>query len=221
MNTPFKDSLLTELPLVLILRGFSRNQVRPIVQACQKGGLRNLEITMNSDEPEAQIQEAIQLSGGQMNIGAGTVTDLRSLERAREAGANFIVTPTLDLKVLQSCKQAQLPIFPGALTPTEVLTAWEAGARMIKIFPSNLTGPRFIKALKGPFPNIPLMPTGGVNLNTIQDYLNAGASGFGIGSPVLNLERIQARDWAWLTDQVRSFRKIYQDFQPPNPVSRQ
>ena len=173
---------------------------------------------MNSHEPEHQIQEAIQAANGNMNIGAGTVTDVATLERAAQAGASFIVTPTLDLDVMATCKQAKLPIFPGALTPTEIHTAWEAGARMIKIFPSNLTGPSFIKAIKGPFPSIPLMPTGGVNLKTIKDYLKAGAAGFGIGSPVLNLERIQARDWNWLTDQVLAFQKIYTDFKAETSI---
>ena len=83
---------------------------------------------------------------------------------------------------------------------------------MVKVFPSHIHGPKYIKALRGPFPDIPLMPTGGVNLDTIGDYLKAGASGFGIGSPVLNPERIRAKDWAWLTDQVERFREIYSDF---------
>ena len=213
MSSPFNDSRLSELPLVLILRGFDLSQVAPIVRACQRGGLTNLEITMNSQAPEDQIREAIQAAAGNMNIGAGTVTDLPTLDRAAQAGANFVVTPTLDLEVMASCRQRALPVFPGALTPTEIHTAWEAGARMIKIFPSNLTGPGFIKAIKGPFPHIPLMPTGGVNLDTIKDYLKAGAAGFGIGSPVLNLERIRAQDWNWLTDQVLAFREIYTDFQ--------
>ena len=213
MSSKFSDSRLTSLPLVLILRGFDTTQVRPIVTACQQGGLKNLEITMNSVHPEAQIQEAIQASNGQMNIGAGTVTTPKALEAAQSAGASFIVTPTLDLSVMKGCQQAGLPVFPGALTPTEIHTAWEACARMVKIFPSNLTGPGFIKAIRGPFPKIQLMPTGGVNLNTIKDYLAVGASGFGIGSPVLNMDRIRAKDWGWLTDQVQAFEAIYQEFQ--------
>lgn len=172
----------------------------------------NLEITMNSIRPDLQIREAIQAADGQMNIGAGTVTNRKELDAAQGAGASFIVTPTLDMSIMKACQQASLPIFPGAMTPTEIHTAWQAGARMVKIFPSNLMGPGFVKAVRGPFPNIQLMPTGGVNLKTIKDYLTAGASGFGIGSPVLNLDRIKAKDWNWLTEQVEAFQEIYQAF---------
>jgi 2-dehydro-3-deoxyphosphogluconate aldolase/(4S)-4-hydroxy-2-oxoglutarate aldolase len=216
MPAQFDDSRLQSLPLVLILRGFDIEQVAPIVNACKRGGLTNLEITMNSTNPEQQIQEAIQAAGNEMNIGAGTVTNMTKLEAAQNAGANFIVTPTLDLKIMKACKESSLPIFPGALTPTENHTAWKAGARMVKIFPSNLTGPGFIKAIRGPFPNIQLMPTGGVNLKTIKDYLAAGATGFGIGSPVLNMDRIKAKDWNWLTEQVQAFQEIYQAFKTPS-----
>ena len=205
----FNDQHLSALPFVLILRGFEIDQVGPIVTACRRGGLKNLEITMNSKQPEAQIKEAIQSAGGEMNIGAGTVTERAKLETATQAGATFIVTPNLNLDIVNACQDGNLPIFPGAMTPTEIHTAWQAGARMVKIFPSNLLGPKFIKALGGPFPNIPLMPTGGVNLGTIKDYLTAGASGFGIGSPMLNRERIQNKDWNWITDQVFAFREIY------------
>lgn len=209
MSQPFQDNRLTQLPLVVILRGFAIEEVGPIVKACRQGGLLNLEITMNSDSPASQIQEAIQASEGQMNVGAGTVTNRKLLDTALTAGASFVVTPTLDLNVMSACREAAVPMFPGAWTPTEMYTAWQAGARMVKVFPSNITGPGYIKAIRGPFPDMPLMPTGGVNLETIKDYLAAGASGFGIGSPVLNAARIKARDWPWLTEQVEQFRAIY------------
>ena len=209
----FNEQRLRSLPFVLILRGFERNQIGPIVTACRRGGLRNLEITMNSKQPEDQIKEAIQHAGAEMNIGAGTVTGRKTLEAARTAGASFIVTPNLKLEIVHACRVEHLPIFPGAMTPTEIHTAWKAGARMVKIFPSNLLGPQFIKALRGPFPDIPLMPTGGINQDTISDYLKAGASGFGIGSPLLNPERIRNKDWNWITDQVAAFREIYEAHQ--------
>tara|TARA_A100001037_G_scaffold239016_1_gene218497 strand:- start:1451 stop:2089 length:639 start_codon:yes stop_codon:yes gene_type:complete len=212
MANPFNENSFHQLPLVVILRGFDLEQACAIVRACQAGGLTTLEITMNSQAPETQIQEAIQVSGGRMNIGAGTVTSPSKLESALGAGASFIVTPTLDSSLVSTCRTERVPIFPGAWTPTEIHQAWDAGAHMVKVFPSHIHGPKYIKALRGPFPDIPLMPTGGVNLDTIGDYLKAGASGFGIGSPVLNPERIRAKDWAWLTDQVERFREIYSDF---------
>ena len=211
MTAAFDHQRFQAFPVVVILRGFALKQVKPIVRACQAGGLRNLEITMNSDDPTRQIQEAIQAAGGTMNIGAGTVTDLALLESAQAAGANFIVTPNLNQKVLGACLSDALPIFPGAFTPTEIRTAWEAGAQMVKVFPSNITGPNYIKALRGPFPDLPLMPTGGISLDTIDTYLAAGASGFGVGSPILNQDRIAAQDWPWLTAQVEGFKERFPD----------
>ncbi len=211
MTAPFDNARFEQVPIVAILRGFSVAQVRPIVEACRAGGLRNLEITMNSDQPESQIAAAIDAAEGTMNLGAGTVTNERELEAALQAGAGFIVTPTLNPKVMRTCTQANIPIFPGAYTPTEIVAAHDAGAHMVKVFPSNIVGPSFIKALRGPFPDIPLMPTGGINHTTIRDYLKAGARGFGVGSPILNAERIQAGDWGWLTEQVRAFCEIFEN----------
>lgn len=211
MTLPFDKQRFQSFPVVVILRGFAIGQVKPIVRACRAGGLRNLEITMNTPEPVHQIQEAIQAAEGTMNIGAGTVTNLALLDSAQQAGANFIVTPNLNRDVLGACLSDALPIFPGAYTPTEIRTAWEAGAHMVKVFPSNITGPGYIKALRGPFPDLPLMPTGGINLDTIDSYLAAGASGFGVGSPILNQDRIATEDWPWLTAQVEGFRQRFPD----------
>lgn len=212
MNVPFNFPRFEQLPIVVILRGFSLTQVAPIVRACRAGGLTNLEVTMNSDEPASQIQEAIHACDGEMNIGAGTVTNRKLLDDARAAGASFIVTPTLQEGILDRCREENLPIFPGALTPTEIHRAWERGASAVKVFPSNHQGPSFIKALRGPFPKLPLMPTGGVNLETIRSYLEAGANAFGIGNPILERTRIQAGDWDWLTRRTREFAEVYREF---------
>lgn len=140
-----------------------------------------------------------------MHIGAGTVLDTKALEQALSAGASFIVTPTANPDVIRECVRRNIPIFPGAFTPTEIVTAWELGASMIKIFPAETHGPKYIKALKGPFPNIQMMPTGGVDLKTLPEFVKAGADGFGVGSPLFDRARVEAADWNWVEAQCRAF----------------
>jgi 2-dehydro-3-deoxyphosphogluconate aldolase/(4S)-4-hydroxy-2-oxoglutarate aldolase len=196
---------ISELPLIGILRGFSETQLAHIIPAILRGGLTNLEITMNSPGAARQISEAIMISEGRLNIGAGTVTDLNLLRQALAAGASFIVTPTLNLPVVRACVEQNIPVFPGALSPTEIYRAWEAGATMVKVFPAEHGGPAFIRALKGPFPKLKLLPTGGVDLQTLPEFVQAGADGFGIGSPLFQRDKIDAADWPWLEQRARSF----------------
>jgi 2-dehydro-3-deoxyphosphogluconate aldolase / (4S)-4-hydroxy-2-oxoglutarate aldolase len=202
------ESILS-LPLIGILRGFNQTQLRQIVPAVLRGGLTNLEITMNTAGAADQIRAANDLSEGRLNIGAGTVTNLKLLDLAQAAGAGFIVTPLVVPDVMAACRERHVPFFPGALSPGEIVQAWEAGAAMVKIFPAELGGPAYIRSLKGPFPNIKLLPTGGVDLNTIDAFISAGASGFGIGSPLFNRDRIEAGDWMWLEKQTRAFIDAY------------
>jgi 2-dehydro-3-deoxyphosphogluconate aldolase / (4S)-4-hydroxy-2-oxoglutarate aldolase len=198
-----------EVPIIGILRGFTNAQVIETVQAAVCGGLKNLEITMGSAHTVEQIREAREIVGGKMAIGAGTVVNLNSLDDALDAGASFIVTPVANLDVVRECVHRDVPVFPGAFTPTEIVAAWEAGASMVKIFPADTVGPKYIKALKGPFPNIKLMPTGGVDLKTLPAFVNAGAEAFGIGGPLFDRERIEAEDWKWVEDQCRAFVEAY------------
>lgn len=198
------------LPLVGILRGCSPEHLPHILDAVRNGGLRYLEITMNTPDAEDQIRAAIQLSENSLSIGAGTVTSLALVDRALAAGATFIVTPSLNPDVVRRCIESKIPIFPGAFTPTEIVTAWELGATAVKIFPAELTGPKYIRALRGPLPEIPLMPTGGVDLATLPAFIEAGASAFGIGSPLFRKDRLEARDWPWLEQQTGAFVQTYQ-----------
>lgn len=200
------------LPLVGILRGCEPDLLPHVIQAVQKGGMRYLEITMNSARAEEQIRSAIELAEGSLNIGAGTVTSPNLLDRALAAGAQFIVTPTVVREVIEYCEAAAIPIFPGAFTLTEIYTAWETGPNAIsavKVFPAESGGPGYIRALKGPFPEIPLMPTGGIDLQTLPAFIDAGANAFGIGSPIFRKEKVEAGDWTWIQNQVCSFVKAY------------
>ena len=198
------------VPLIGILRGCSDEQLPHIIECVQRGGMTHLEITMNSPGAERQIQVAIRQAGTGLKIGAGTVTNVELLDQALAAGATFIVTPSLVRDVVTACASRRIPVFPGAMSPTEIYEAWELGATMVKIFPAEVGGASFIRALKGPFPEIELLPTGGVDLKTLPKLLQAGAAGAGIGSPLFRRDRLESQDWPWLEQQVRAFVEVHQ-----------
>jgi len=209
MKAPFSQALFQELPIVGILRGFTPAQTTEIVRAAIGGGLRNIEITMNTPDAARQLREAATIAEGQLNIGAGTVINLELLDQALAAGAAFIVTPTVEPKVVVECVKRKIPVFPGALSPTEIVRAWDLGAMMVKVFPAESVGPGYIRALKAPLPHIKLLPTGGVDLTTLREFLKAGADGFGIGSPLFDRQRVQSCDWTWVEAQCRAFMEVY------------
>lgn len=199
------NAFFSETPIVGILRGFTTQQVSEIVPAALRGGLKNLEVTLNSEGAFEQIRIAREMAGNRMAIGAGTVTDQKGLEAALKAGAQFIVTPALNAAVVRACVMDSIPIFPGAMSPTEIYQAWDLGATMVKIFPAETLGPKYIRAVKAPFPQVKLMPTGGVDLTTVAAFCEAGANGFGIGSPLFPKSRIEAGDWPWVEAQCAAF----------------
>jgi 2-dehydro-3-deoxyphosphogluconate aldolase/(4S)-4-hydroxy-2-oxoglutarate aldolase len=192
------------LPVVGILRGFDRQAIEGVVPAAIRGGLRHLEITLNTPGALDLIRSAVDLAEGRLSIGAGTVLTGSALEGALSAGAGFIVTPVVSEAVIQRCVDLKVPNFPGALTPTEIVRAWDMGATMVKVFPADWLGPAYLKSLKAPLPHLKLMPTGGVNLETLKDY-GGVADGFGVGSPLFPAERVMARDWGWIERQCRAF----------------
>lgn len=212
MSGVFSIERFESRPLVGILRGMRNDQIEPIVQACLDGGLPNLEVTMNSDGAADQIRSIIEQAEGRLNVGAGTVTSLERLDRAVEAGASFIVTPAVIPDVIKRCRESKLPIIPGALTPTEIWQAWDAGALMVKLFPADLGGPNYVKSIRGPFPEIRFMATGGITHESIEDFMKAGVEGFGLGGPLFRRDRIDAGDWQWLTDQTRGYCELHQKF---------
>jgi len=209
MKASFSQALFQGLPIVGILRGFTPAQTTEIVRAAIRGGLRNIEITMNTPDAARQIREAATLAEGKLNIGAGTVINLELLDQAMAAGASFIVTPTVEPKVVVECLNRKIPVFPGALSPTEIVRAWDLGAMMVKIFPAESVGPGYIRAVKAPLPHIKLFPTGGVDLKTLPDFVKAGADGFGIGSPLFDRKRVESCDWKWVEAQCRAFAEAY------------
>ena len=215
MNNEFHRARFDELPVVGILRGFAAEDVERIVESAARGGLRNIEITMNSPGAEGLIRLGRDVAGDRMNVGAGTVLNETQLDAALDAGAGFIVTPVLNEGVIRRCVEREIPVFPGAFTPTEIVRAWEAGATMVKVFPADRLGAGYIKNLKAPLPHIALMPTGGVSLETVIAFVQAGASAAGVGSPLFHAERVRRKDWAWIESQCRAFAQAWKQAVSP------
>jgi len=176
---------ILENKIVAIIRGVRPDAVPDIAAALHAGGIRCLEVTLNSPDALAVIRSLSVRMGDRLLVGAGTVLDVAEAQAAVDAGARFIISPTLDIPTIQVTKQLQAVSIPGAFTATEILTAYRNGADIIKVFPASV-GVGYFRDLRGPLPHIPLMPTGGVNLENISDYHKAGAVAFGIGSALVD-----------------------------------
>ena len=180
-------SNILKYKIVAIMRGASPNDVLKISEALYAGGIRILEITMNSLQPLAVIEEIADKLGDKMVIGAGTVLDAKTARDAINAGAKFILSPIVDVDVIKAVKNYGAIAIPGAYTPTEIAYAFKNGADIVKVFPA--VSPDYIRNILAPLPQIPLLPTGGINLENIKQYQQAGAVGFGIGSSLVNIKK--------------------------------
>lgn len=180
-------SQILENRIVAIIRGAHATDVVKIAEALYAGGIRILEVTMNSEDPLKVIRELNETFGDRMIIGAGTVLDAQTVEKAVKAGARFIVSPAVDPQVIEAAKHFGVGSIPGAYTATEIYQAYQLGADIVKVFPA--LSPSYIKAIAGPLPQVPLLPTGGITLENIRDFKNAGAVGFGLGSALVNTQQ--------------------------------
>lgn len=215
MNPSSFDAVrFATMPLIGILRGQGPESVEPAVRAVANGGLFALEITLNTPGAERQIAAAIACADGRLDVGAGTVTTLEELDRAQAAGASFVVTPAIVPEVIAECVRRNLPVFPGAFTPSEVLQASRLGATMVKLFPAHRLGPGYLRDLRGPFASIPLLATGGITPETVPEYAAAGASGFGLGGPLFPVERVRAGDWSWVRAQAARYCAAWRSAHP-------
>ena len=205
MKTTFPIKSFLDLPIIGILRGVGPAETKGILRAYGAAGLKFIEITLNTPRAFELIKEHSGAGGTELCIGAGTVCNPGQLEMAIEAGARFIVTPILDIPIIKRCKELGIPVFPGAYSPTEVYRAWEAGATMVKVFPAAHLGPDYIRQLKAPLDQIKLMPTGGVGLHNMEEYLQAGADGFGLGSALFPSGLLQAGDWVALQRHIEQY----------------
>src|SRR5215470_17256441 len=199
-------AFITEIGIVPVVRAASAEHAIQAVEACYNGGIRAAEITMTVPGAVRALERVADKLGNKILLGAGTVLDPETARICMLAGAEFFVTPSLRPATIELAKRYSKFICPGGLTPTEVLTAWEAGADAVKIFPcGNVGGAKYIKALKGPFPQIEMIPTGGVNLETIGDFLKAGAAACGVGGELVDNKLVTTGRFEVIEERARQY----------------
>ncbi|MDQ2765910.1 MAG: bifunctional 4-hydroxy-2-oxoglutarate aldolase/2-dehydro-3-deoxy-phosphogluconate aldolase [Gemmatimonadota bacterium] len=190
-------STLREVGIIPVIRAPSADAAVAVVEALLQAGLTVAEITMTVPNAIDAIASVAKRFAGKVLVGAGTVTDAETVRRARDAGAEFIVSPCLVREVVEAAHHAEIAVLPGALTPTEVFEAFRLGADMVKIFPAqSVGGAAYLRALRGPFPDIPLVPTGGVTLENIGEMFKAGAAAVGVGTELISKDALGRRDYA-------------------------
>jgi 2-dehydro-3-deoxyphosphogluconate aldolase/(4S)-4-hydroxy-2-oxoglutarate aldolase len=198
-------SQILETKIVAIIRGANPKDVIKIAKALYEGGVKALEITINSPKALTVIEEVADEMGQQVLVGAGTVLDAETARAAITAGAKFIISPTVDVKTIKMIRRYGIVSIPGAYTPTEILTAYANGGDIIKVFPAS-AGPQYIKDIRGPLAHIPLMPTGGVTLENIKEFQKAGGVAFGIASALVDTKNEITEEYLQqLTDKARKF----------------
>jgi 2-dehydro-3-deoxyphosphogluconate aldolase/(4S)-4-hydroxy-2-oxoglutarate aldolase len=191
--------------LIPVIRARSADEASQAVEAIQAGGVGVLEITMTVPGAVDLIREVARRAADAL-VGAGTVLDPAAARKCIDAGARFVVSPSLNLDTIAACREAAVAVIPGALSPTEVVTAWNAGADLVKVFPAGAVGgASYIKALKAPLPQIDLVPTGGVNLETAGDFIRAGAAALGVGSDLVDLAALRRGEPGVLTERAKAF----------------
>lgn len=197
---------IQEVGLVPVVRASSADEAMQVIEAIRAGGVPILEITMTVPRAVKVIEQVADRYGSEVVVGAGTVLDAETARACILAGASFIVSPALNLGTIEMCRRYSVAVMPGALTPTEVVTAWQAGADLVKVFPCGaLGGAKYLKALKAPLPQIELIPTGGVTLTTATEFIEAGAFALGVGADLVDTKAIRAGQPEKVTDAARSY----------------
>ena len=195
MDQPiFSWELFDKMPIVGIIRNLTVADINFVLPIYKQAGFTTIEITFNTPEALSVISSLALEYNGELNVGAGTVCTLDDLTDAVNAGANFIVTPIFKAEVVKKCVSMEVPIFPGAFSPTEIYEAWELGASMIKLYPASVVGPAYVSAVLAPLNKVKLMPTGGIHLSNMLAFMKAGATSLGIGSELFDKKIIQKRD---------------------------
>jgi 2-dehydro-3-deoxyphosphogluconate aldolase / (4S)-4-hydroxy-2-oxoglutarate aldolase len=202
---------IKEEVLVAVIREATPQTIVPIANALYEGGVKVIEITAETPKFTRLIEVAREELDDRVLTGAGTVLDPETARAAIMAGSEFIVSPSFNPETVRMTKRYGIPSIPGALTPTEILNAYELGADMIKVFPANTFGPGYVKNIHGPFPTIPLMVTGGINMDNIEEYIEAGALAVGLGSNLVNPKQLHSEeDFQRLTQKAREYARIVQ-----------
>jgi 2-dehydro-3-deoxyphosphogluconate aldolase/(4S)-4-hydroxy-2-oxoglutarate aldolase len=208
-KSEFSWQEFNKVPVVGIIRGLTFDEIKQILPVYIAAGLTTIEITMNTDAATEIIRYAVDNYGTQLNVGAGTVCSENDLEQALAAGSQFIVTPIINTAVIKKCVLLGIPIFPGAFTPTEIYQAWELGASIVKVYPATSLGAAYIKDVKAPLNKIKLMPTGGINKDNLEIFMNAGADGLGVGGQLFDKKSIESQNWPALQAHFEEFVKYF------------
>lgn len=196
--------IILSTKVVAVIRMADEKKLPNVVNAVQRGGVRAFEITMTNPFALEVISTMAKRKEQSILVGAGSVIDSETAGAVIHAGADFIVSPITDPEMVKLCKRYGKFVAPGAFTPTEIIKAWELGADVIKIFPATSVGPKYFKDIKGPLPQIELMPTGGVNLNNAKDFISNGACCVAIGTALLDKKAILEEDWDILTQKAQA-----------------
>lgn len=203
-------SKLQGIQLIPVLRKVPYELCQELVIALKDGGIKAVEITMDSENAIEMIQEVKQQNDGALVVGAGTVLTVEDCEKAIDAGAEFIVSPSLNMDVVNKCLEMNIPVIPGVFTPTEMQNAYSAGAKIIKLFPASSLGTKFIKDVKGPLSHIHIMTTGGITLDTARSYIDAGAQIVGAGSDLIKKEWVLSKNWEAITNEAIAWNRSLQ-----------
>ncbi len=210
-NQQVLDGIL-ECGIAAVVRAESADLAFKAIEAAMAGGVNVIEVTFTVPGALGIIADLAKNASDDLILGAGTVLSPEKANAAIDAGAQFIVSPSTNVATIKAAKSRGVVVCPGALTPTEVITAWESGGDIIKIFPANVMGPKYFKDLHGPFPDIPFMPTGGVDLNTARTWLENGAVALGVGGALIDKKLMATGDFEEITNRARRFREIIADF---------
>jgi 2-dehydro-3-deoxyphosphogluconate aldolase/(4S)-4-hydroxy-2-oxoglutarate aldolase len=212
MNRSEVIQQIVETGVIPVVRAASADEAMRAIDAIKEGGISVLEITMTVPGAVRVIEEVVARYGSEALVGAGTVLDAETARACILAGAEFIVSPALNLETIALCRRYGKVVMPGALTPTEVLAAWQAGADFVKVFPcDSVGGAKYIKSLKAPLPQIQVVPTGGVTLQTAADFIKAGASALGIGTDLVDVKVLREGQGNLITERARRFLEIIKE----------
>ena len=200
---------IREIGIIPVVRANTVDEAMRAIDAIREGGISVLEITMTVPNAFSVIEEVTARFGSDALVGAGTVLDAEDAKSCVASGAQFIVSPALNLETIAFCREQNVAVMPGALTPTEVVQAWNAGADFVKVFPAGAVGgPSYLKSLKAPLPQIELVPTGGVSLKTAADFIRAGAAALGVGADLVDIKAIREGKAAIITERAKQFVEI-------------
>ncbi|HET6974025.1 MAG TPA: bifunctional 4-hydroxy-2-oxoglutarate aldolase/2-dehydro-3-deoxy-phosphogluconate aldolase [Pyrinomonadaceae bacterium] len=198
--------------VIPVVRATTADEAMRAIDAIREGGISVLEITMTVPGAVKVIEDVAKRYGNDALVGAGTVLDAETASACVSSGAQFIVSPALNLETIARCRELDIAVMPGALTPTEVVQAWNAGADFVKVFPAGAVGgPSYLKSLKAPLPQIELVPTGGVSLKTAADFIRAGAAALGVGADLVDIKAIREGQSALITERAKQFIEIVRE----------